>query len=176
MVLVVSMTPVMLTDSTGYWSRWITVGVTVVSVIAVAIISPFAIPVIIAVGAFTLAFQMWHFDQRQSLNTNLPNSKNEADDMGWDSSVAANFHQYTALDEGNNIKYVSPDGKREVIYNYYGDIVSDSRDVGTYNFSPSGTTGGTVGHIIIDVLPWVLFGNDDDDPGPLINELRGIFK
>lgn len=28
---------------------------------------------------------------------------------------------------------------------------------------------GVVGHLAFDVVPYVLFGNNDDDPGPILN-------
>ena len=46
--------------------------------------------------------------------------------------------------------------------------VLDPRDVGTYNFVPSGGFWGNIGHSLFDVLPWVLFGNNDDDREPSI--------
>ncbi len=76
----------------------------------------------------------------------------------------------------DNVKYVSPDGHKEAIYDSQGNLVTDSRDIGTYNYSPSGTIWGSVGHFFVDILPWVVFGNDDNDPGPLANELIRIFN
>lgn len=44
------------------------------------------------------------------------------------------------------------------------------RDIGTYNVIPyKGDALTWVGHGLFDVLPWAIFGNDDGDPGPLIN-------
>ena len=88
---------------------------------------------------------------------------------------AASCHQYTSPNK-SNVKYVSPDGHREVIFDEKGKIVLDSRDVGTYNFSPSGTIGGSIGHFFADMLPWIIFGNDDDDPGLLANEIIRLFE
>ena len=47
---------------------------------------------------------------------------------------AADCHQYTAKDEPN-VKYVSPDGSREIIFNSKGKVVTDPKDFGTYNFA-----------------------------------------
>ena len=77
---------------------------------------------------------------------------------------------------GENVKYVSPDGHREVIFDESGNIVDDPRDVGTYNYSPSGTFWGSVGHLGMDIIPWVIFGNNDDDPGPIANWVSSIFS
>ena len=55
-------------------------------------------------------------------------------------------------------------------------MVLDSRDIGTYNFSPSGTFWGSVGHVFVDIVPWILFGNDDNDPGFVVNEIIRLFE
>jgi hypothetical protein len=127
------------------------------------------------VAAVTLVVQSVDYDKRKKLNTNLPKTANQAKTSGWDDSVKANLHQYTAKKKPNE-KYVSPDGKREAIYNSSGDPVTDSRDIGTYNFIPSGDLFENIGHGLADVLPWVIFGNDDDDPGLLINEIIKLFE
>lgn len=134
--------------------------------------------------------QSLHYDYRQSKNTDLPQTPQEADDLNWKNSnpksdanpngggPAANCHQYTSPDK-TNIKYVSPDGHREVIYDSEGNIVLDPRDIGTYNFCPSDElwySKASIGHFFADILPWFLFGNDDDDPGPIINEIINCFE
>jgi hypothetical protein len=46
----------------------------------------------------------------------------------------------------------------------------DHSNIGTYNYWPSG--GGLINdimHGLFDVLPWIVFGNNDDDPGPVLN-------
>jgi hypothetical protein len=163
-----------MSDPTGNWPRWITAVVVVAAVIvavAVPVLAPIAIKVAVVATA-TLVAQTIHYDVRQSKNTPLPDNKKAADEQKWDNSVSADLHQYSAKGkpkEEKNVKYVSPDGKKEAIYAFNGDMVLDSRDIGTYNFCPSGTLGGNIGHFFVDVLPWALFGNSDDDWGPLIN-------
>ena len=178
--------PVNLRDSNGNWPRWITAAVavaaTVVAVVAV-VSAPVVAGVAVAVAVVsTVAYvaQSHHFDKRKEKNVDLPSTPQEAKDAGWlgpdttPKGPAADCHQYTSPDK-SNVKYVSPDGHREVIYNSNG-IVFDSRDIGTYNFSPAGTFWGSIGHFFADMLPWYLFGNDDDDPGPLLNEIIRLFK
>jgi len=120
----------------------------------------------------------------------LPQSPSDATKAGWINSdpksdlnpngggPAANCHQYTATN-GPNVKYVSPDGHREVIYNSAGDIVLDPRDIGTYNFCPSDEfwySNASIGHLVHDIIPWLIFGNSDDDPGPIANEIIRLFE
>ena len=186
--------PVNLDDSNGNWPRWITAAVTVVAaVVTVAAVATgnfaaaeVAAKVTMAAGATYIA-QSHHYDKRKAKNTNLPQTPQEADDLNWKNSnpksdinpngggPAADCHQYTSPDK-SNVKFVSPDGHREVIYNSTGNKVLDSRDIGTYNYSPSGTFFGSIGHFFADMLPWYLFGNDDDDPGPLVNEIIRLFE
>ncbi len=172
--------PVNMSDPTGNWPRWISVAVAVVAtVVAVVTAAPAAI-VVAGVAACTYVAQTIHYDVRQSKNTNLPDSPQKATNSGWKNSKpktptnptgggpAADLHQYSSKDK-SNVKYVSPDGKREVIFNKNNEIVLDPRDIGTYNFVPSGNLIENIGHGIFDVIPWALFGNSDDDWGPLIN-------
>lgn len=48
-------------------------------------------------------------------------------------------------------------------------IVTDPRDVGTYNFSHPEGVWSSICHGVLDVAPWIIFGNNDEDPGPIIN-------
>ncbi|MCL1919318.1 MAG: RHS repeat-associated core domain-containing protein, partial [Peptococcaceae bacterium] len=180
--------PVNISDPTGNWPRWITAAVGVVAltvaVVAVVVAAPAVatIAAIIAITAgATLLAQTIHYDYRQSKNTNLPANQQAADNAKWINSndydainnpngggPVASLHQNTATD-GPNVKYVSPDGKKEVIYDYQGNMVIDPRDIGTYNFIPSGSIWGDAGHLIFDVIPWFLYGNSDEDWGLLIN-------
>ena len=79
---------------------------------------------------------------------------------GWDDTVPADCHQFTAV-YGPNVKYVSPDGLHEVIYDALGNEVTDPRDIGTYNYvSPNEDEWR---HFVEDVYPWILWGNSPED-------------
>ena len=103
-----------------------------------------------------------HFSRNEN-NINLPETQNDAKDAGWNDGVAANCHQFTA-EAGENVKYVSPDGKREAIYDSNGILVTSDEDVGTYNYIPSGNVFESVGHFFVDILPWIIWGNSEKDP------------
>ena len=79
---------------------------------------------------------------------------------GWNDDVSANCHQFTAPNRDNK-KYVSLDGKYEVIYDSTGKEVIDPKDVGTYNFSSP--TDAPMWHAVNDVWPWILHGNSEED-------------
>ncbi|MBE5942189.1 MAG: methyl-accepting chemotaxis protein [Lachnospiraceae bacterium] len=102
-----------------------------------------------------------HYDRNSNMPIeDLPQSPSEAADLGWDDSVASNCHQFTAGDQPNE-KWVSPDGKYEVIFDSSGRIVTAPEDYGTYNYcSPN---DDPVGHAKKDVIPWIVFGNSEDD-------------
>ena len=169
-------------DPSGHWPREITLGIATSAHVIAAIKSDTTVGDVAAniatVASTAYIIQTVHYDVRKALNANIPESEGAAKIAEWigpPDSPSASCHQYTATD-GKNVKYVSPDGHREAIYNSKGYLVLDSRDIGTYNFSPSGNPGGTIGHALLDVIPWIIFGNDDDDPGPIINEWNRLFN
>ena len=186
--------PINMDDLTGQWPRWITATVAAVAAVVAVVATVVSAPVVATVAGTVAVVsnvayvaQSHHYDKRKAKNNNLPKTPQEADDLNWKNSnpksdinpngggPAANCHQYTSPDK-SNVKFVSPDGHREVIYDSTGNMVLDSRDIGTYNYSPSGTFWGSIGHFFADMLPWYLFGNDDDDPGPLANEIIRLFE
>jgi len=90
----------------------------------------------------------------------LPGTPEEAEKWGWDDDVAADCHQFTSSDK-SNMKYVSPDGRSEAIFDSEGDLVTAPEDYGTYNFSSPNED--PVGHFYMDVLPWLVWGNEEND-------------
>ena len=100
-----------------------------------------------------------HYNRNNS-NPDFPDEYDARYFEEWDDSVSADCHQFTSPDK-SNVKYVSPDGKYEVIYDSSGREVTDPRDVGTYNFISS--LVDPIGHFIVDVIPWIRYGNSPDD-------------
>ena len=117
----------------------------------------------ISIGAtITHEVQSLHFDARAERNEGTPDNYVDAMSVeGADNTISANCHQFTA-GEKPNIKVCWPDGK-EAIYNSDNIKVTDSRDVGTYNYYVPNSVFGIIGHSVKDVLPWIIFGNYDDD-------------
>ena len=113
-----------------------------------------------------------HFARNQNMPLeSLPQSPTEAEKLGWDGSVEAACHQFTSPDRSNK-KYVSPDGKSEVIFDRSGNIVTASEDYGTYNLCDS--RQDPVGHFYQDVLPWLLWGNDETDSTNMRQRLKAL--
>lgn len=75
-------------------------------------------------------------------------------------------HRFSSEDHKSNVKYVSPDEKSEGIYDAQGNLVTDPRDVGTYNYSPfdkNHPVSSGIGHFVKDVKPWIRWGNSPED-------------
>lgn len=118
-----------------------------------------------SVNALISGLKSAHYNRNEN-NVDLPKSPQEAYEEGWKDNVAANCHQFSATGNNVNSKFVSPDGTREVIYDTAGNIVTDPRDIGTYNYCPSDQGNkiiAGVGHLFMDVLPWYVWGNSEDD-------------
>ena len=112
-------------------------------------------------------FKIVHYS-RNYFNAEFPESSKDLKGL-WNSRIAADCHQFSVPADkrkdpkSRNKKYVSFDGHYEAIYGSGGEgqIVTDPRDVGTYNFiSPA---ENKVGHGIVDVAPWVIWGNSYND-------------
>ena len=78
------------------------------------------------------------------------------------SAVESAFHG-----EGN-IKSISENGKHELVKDPSRKIkldeITDPEHMGTYNyFHPKGNLFEKAGHVLVDVGPWVVFGNSPND-------------
>ena len=114
-------------------------------------------------------------EEHYSRNDNNPAFPKEFDPdyfEDWDDGVSANCHQFTSANK-NNKKFVSPDGKYEAIYDEDNNLVTDSRDVGTYNYASPNKD--PLGHAIKDVLPWIIWGNSPEDSTKWYQRLFSVF-
>ena len=87
----------------------------------------------LAGATYRAAAQDSHYNRNQ-YNVDLPIDEADAIAQGWEQEIAS-YHQNNLLD-GENIKYISPDGHREVVF--YSDrktINNTDEDMGTYNFA-----------------------------------------
>ena len=108
---------------------------------------------------------------RNKYNVNLPKNEADAKARGWDNSVPNNAHQRGTTPGKRNIKYVSPDGHREAVYNYKGERVG-----GSYNYSSPVTN--KPGHFVNDVVPYIRYGSSPKDKSTATQrtkELLGIY-
>ena len=179
--------PINFSDSSGNWPRWITatvaVAATALGIAAIAtgnfVVAATAIKVAM-VATTAYAIQTLHFDAREKHNEGMDQLTYEQaiNIPGADTNVSDTFHDFS----GNNNKVCLQDG-REGIYDSSGKYVDDPRDIGTYNVFVPNDFGSTVGHIVIDVIPYLIFGNNDEDPGFIVNfaekwanEFNALFK
>ena len=130
--------------------------------------------------------QQVHY-KRNEYNTynggEFPGQINDDIKNNWNSGVAADYHQYSALPGIEIIKYVDSTGRVEVVYNNKGEYVNDERDIGTYNFAPSNGINPFIPenewHYKLDMEPWYEWGNSVKDTTTYDNrankDLKGIF-
>ena len=113
-----------------------------------------------------------HYERNRFMpDDNLPGTPEEAAALGWDGTVSAECHQFTSADR-SNVKYVSPDGRSEVIFDHDGNPVTAPEDYGTYNFSDP--RSDPLGHFARDVLPWILWGNTEEDSTDIQQRLEAL--
>ena len=88
------------------------------------------------------------WDDYNKLQNRLP------EDMKWDDTVAANYHQNHTVNNKPNRKYVSFDGHFELVYNDNNVLLTASNnpdDMGTYNYA---SPDNWYEHYIKDVKPY----------------------
>ena len=108
---------------------------------------------------------------RNKHNVNVPKTLDEAKAQKWVGGVSSNAHQRHTTPGKRNVKYVSPDGHREGIYNYKGELVG-----GSYNYSSPVTN--KVGHFVNDVAPYIVYGSSPNDPTTALKrteDLLGLY-
>ncbi|MBQ1735944.1 MAG: DNRLRE domain-containing protein [Firmicutes bacterium] len=172
--------PINRSDSTGNWPRKITKTIGNIAFWIGKVFNSRTAMMVAKLAYRAYDYQSYHYDVRKILNLGaFPLTEDLAITLGWSKQKDeyARCHQFTANDGEKNSKYLSPGGHMEVIFNSDHTIVMDPRDIGTYNFHPADhTVKGDLLHFRYDILPWIIFGNDDSDPGPIINYVIKIFS
>jgi hypothetical protein len=78
------------------------------------------------------------------------------------------------VDPALNNKFISPDGLLEVVYDENGRLVTDPVNMGTNNKASPITN--PIGHVIVDVIPYIFLGNSPDDPTKWYERIGGTYK
>lgn len=91
------------------------------------------------------------------------NSKLSSDEQWQLMSIDRSLYHMQQDGGLKNLKFVSADGRFEAVYNEYGLLVTDSINMGTYNYAPS-ITEGHASHKKYDVNPYEEWGNTSDSP------------
>lgn len=68
----------------------------------------------------------------------------------------------SGVNNENNFKRLSPDGKWELVFDKNGNILTRPANRGTFNVVPASESW--TGHFVNDVVPALLYGNSPDDP------------
>ncbi len=104
-----------------------------------------------------------HYNRNQNMTVDIPPDLNSVlADPNWIEMEPADSacHQNTATG-GPNRKFVTRDGINEAVYDFDGNLVTATEDIGTYNFADPNSDKW--GHAHLDLLPWYLYGNGPDD-------------
>jgi RHS repeat-associated protein len=90
------------------------------------------------------------------------------------SDSQSRYHRHGKGNE-HNLKFVSPDGHCEAVYQQDGTPVTNETNGGTYNyqFDPYGQWYNNILHFILDMLPYYLLGNGPNDTTPFWNRVLG---
>ncbi len=79
---------------------------------------------------------------------------------------SAKYHRYEVdeYDAAHNVKFISSDGRFEVVYNYEtGEMITDPINMGTYNYAPGSILiWKYYKHHNYDKVPWKEWGNTDE--------------
>jgi hypothetical protein len=119
-----------------------------------------------------------HEPVRIMANESSPLTETEAIAQGYELTnlSEAAFHQNILKSGEPNRKYISPDGRNEVIFYSDGNLNQVGADIGTYNFVPYNTgIIGAIGHGIVDVVPYLIWGNSVYDQTSFSERISMIF-
>jgi len=89
-------------------------------------------------------------------------------DWNKNSDLFTAYHRNGPECNSKNVKYTSPDGHHEAIFDLAGDFVADPANMATYNY---GTTYAE--HFLYDMIPYYFYGNTADDPTPFYYRILG---
>ena len=119
---------------------------------------------LVLAGWTEIQFKAIHFTRNKYQNSDVNYDDISAPDSGFkklppEKSI---FHQIGAGNE-NNEKWTNDKGE-EYVFNPSTNppkLVTNATNIGTYNFIPESDLAG---HYLLDVLPYLLWGNSESDP------------
>ena len=108
-----------------------------------------------------------HYARNIHNNTDIKTTKMGLNYWFLVPQFGAACHQFSVENENNkwfekkkeNTKWTYKN--QELVFDNKGNLVTDPRDMGTYNFAPWSLSSKD--HYIVDVLPWIIWGNSSDD-------------
>jgi len=112
-----------------------------------------------------------HWNRNKINGNDPPKTRAEAAKTGVPVEDGANrYHRFGNGNEGN-VKYLSQDGRREGVYSSTGKLVTDPRNMGTYNYYDY--RANLLGHFLYDMLPYIKYGNNKNDNTTVIERIFG---
>lgn len=60
---------------------------------------------------------------------------------------------------------------KKLFFSFDEVLIVDHTDIGTYNFGTNGFT-----HWFLDVVPWIWWGNSEDDPTTIWDRANGLVR
>jgi len=177
--------PVNMEDSNGNWPRWLSGAVTfVAAVVMVAAVATGNLPVASAAAKVTISAGSEYIARTAHYNRNIFNNTNYTEkdliNQGYEKEPESSdkFHQNNQKNGERNRKYVIGDWfSSEVVYYSDGIINYTPEDEGTFNiYSGDNDFLNIVVHGLFDVVPYILWGNSDEDSTNIIDRITMIWK
>ena len=127
-------------------------------------------------GIESLLFKDWHYNRlRTPLQQPwaLPQSPEEAEALGYTKAPDSQnlYHQFNG--QKGNVKYYHPLTGQEAVFDVNGRLVTDPKNIGTYNYFPPTDFYTMVCHFFVDMVPYYKWGNSLEDNTPGVNRLFG---
>jgi RHS repeat-associated protein len=98
-----------------------------------------------------------HHHVRQGLNDPLPSTPPAEGKDGWHLLPPEQSVFHDNGDDAPECKFVNDDGREAVYDGASGQLITEDRYLGTYNFINPQTS--KAGHFFVDVLPYLIMGN-----------------
>ena len=101
---------------------------------------------------------------------NLPKNPQEAIKRGFILAPDSQNRYHRNKGQRGNKKYYHPITGQEVVFDERGNIVTDPENIGTKNYGPEPVS---LGHYILDILPYHIWANSENDSTPLMRRIFG---
>ncbi len=95
-------------------------------------------------------------------NTIIPPQESEVNEQEMKNHGVAIAHNLNGESGNKDYRGIGIRANQQIIYDTNGQLVESSENIGTYDFVAPGLFGAQ-GHLLVDVKPWVEWGNAPDD-------------
>ncbi len=84
------------------------------------------------------------------------------------------YHSHNLGGIDTNKVYIHKDGHKEAVYDANGNLVEDCLNQGSYNYHS--VSESPLMHFSVDTLPWIYWGNCEDDPSTKSERVTAFSK